>query len=482
NYLQFHDSEYDRMEILEPFLESWHTIWTNLSRIYEAHWVGLPSGDPSTLGFGANLLNRKAPGNVSKVDYHRYTDLLDVQLEARILDIWRIAFGMNDLYQDMERLFTTKELPSFDSLYVQAIDLCHRFGTLSAYHEIMTSGEGYEAGTHWNPMPSHRSSLHLGMQPSTKFKKSQYQSEEFCGDETLARSTRLIYDSMISRLATNATRRGDVGCLWECLKMMTFSFAGSTHTKYTSYLLEMICNFELESSPELKNFFLDNWLISRDGRTYEAGDLFQEHLQNELYEHINHDQGFDNLHVRGKLSPNVYRFMQTKKVHHTSLGLAPRAGHHAAPSRRTDVRKLMLHYEREELHLFWEGRTYKEENRDRVDDHGRGVSSLMGGRLKRWINDTLWARGLNGKENGSEGQGSQALDVPVEGCQAFDVPVEEVGGTNGTLKADGFAFDPNRRNVAFAMSEMLTVDDDEEPLEPLPSVHIEEQEDELMLL
>ncbi|KAJ8095787.1 hypothetical protein PM082_022894 [Marasmius tenuissimus] len=37
NYTQFQDTEYKRLDFLFPVLESWHTIWTDLSRIYEAH-------------------------------------------------------------------------------------------------------------------------------------------------------------------------------------------------------------------------------------------------------------------------------------------------------------------------------------------------------------------------------------------------------------------------------------------------------------
>lgn len=91
NYLQFQEDEYECLDILEPFLEIWHTIWTNLSRIYEAHWVSLGSRDPSTLGYSARTIKRKAPGKVNKVDHYPYTDLLRIQLEARILDIWRYA-------------------------------------------------------------------------------------------------------------------------------------------------------------------------------------------------------------------------------------------------------------------------------------------------------------------------------------------------------------------------------------------------------
>ncbi|KAJ3991231.1 hypothetical protein F5050DRAFT_1802198 [Lentinula boryana] len=404
NYLQFLENDFDRLDLLEPFLETWHTIWTNLSRIYEAHWVGLTSADPSTLGFGGNTLKRKEPGNVSKVDYYHYIDLLECQVEAWMLDIWRNELGYEDLHQHMEGLSKSKQLPTFEELYQRAIDLHQRFGS---------KGEGYKTGSQWKPPKTDASSANLGVPISSRKKQKQVVSPvldgSFDGDETFARSTRLIYDGAISQLATSAIRRGDVGCVWECLKMMTFSFAGSSHTKYTGYLLEMICNFELESTPKLKNFFLNNWLISSNGHTYEAGDLFQEQLQDELYEHINHDQSFDNLHVRERLAPNVYCFKQTKKAHHAYLGLASRSGSHASPSRTADIRKLMAHYQQEELHLFRQGRQYGEVEQD------------QDGRLAKWIHETC-----------------RAMEHTELQIHTFDKPVE--GVDDNALYCDEIAF------------------------------------------
>lgn len=69
---------------------------------------------------------------------------------------------------------------------------------------------------------------------------------------------------------------------------MILTFAGSTHGKYTKYLLEMLCDLELESSPELREAFLANWIINPSGKhgQFVAGDKFQEQLQDEMYEHI----------------------------------------------------------------------------------------------------------------------------------------------------------------------------------------------------
>ena len=88
NYLQFHENTYERLDILKPILEIWHTKWTDLSRIYEAHWDSLTSNDPSSLGHSANKIKRKAPSNLKKVDYYPYSQLAYQILEARMLDCW----------------------------------------------------------------------------------------------------------------------------------------------------------------------------------------------------------------------------------------------------------------------------------------------------------------------------------------------------------------------------------------------------------
>ena len=64
---------------------------------------------------------------------------------------------------------------------------------------------------------------------------------------------------------------------------MTFTFAGSTHTKYLTYSLEQICSLEWESSEALKDAQLLNWLVNLEG------DLNKEHFNGELDESRDHN-------------------------------------------------------------------------------------------------------------------------------------------------------------------------------------------------
>ena len=153
---------------------------------------------------------------------------------------------------------------------------------------------------------------------------------------------------------------------------MILTFSGSSHSKYMQYLLEMFCDLELESSPELREAFLANWIINPSGQTgrFVAGDKFQEQLQDEMYEHIGRkDRGFEEDYMRKVIAPNAYRFVLIKKAATEGLGLTQRTGKHSEPHTNTETTKLLEVYKENQLHLFRKGRTYGTDLR-KVDDLG----------------------------------------------------------------------------------------------------------------
>ena len=129
-------------------------------------------------------------------------------------------------------------------------------------------------GAHWTePRPT----------PPPPKKKSQNPPpppEEFLGDQVLARSIAFMRETMISREAMLASAEGDVGRLYEVIKVMLFTFAGSPHSNYTAYFLEMITKLEWESGPELKAALLALSLVNLTGREggFAAGDTIQEYF------------------------------------------------------------------------------------------------------------------------------------------------------------------------------------------------------------
>lgn len=91
-YMQYHEHEFERFELIKPELEVWHTESTNLSRIFETHWSCPLSIDPSMLGHSARKIGRQTPSNLKKVDYYPSARLENLVLDVRMLDCWRYVF------------------------------------------------------------------------------------------------------------------------------------------------------------------------------------------------------------------------------------------------------------------------------------------------------------------------------------------------------------------------------------------------------
>ena len=151
-----------------------------------------------------------------------------------------------------------------------------------------TAGTGIPLGTAWTePRPTPPSS-------HGSKKKTAEPAPIFKGDQVLARSIAFMRDTMISHEAALASAEGDPGRLYEAIKVMLFTFAGSSHSNYTGYLLEMIVKLELESSPKLKQAILRLSLINLTGKEghFSAGDFIQEYF-NRLLEAVVQKKGVE---------------------------------------------------------------------------------------------------------------------------------------------------------------------------------------------
>lgn len=91
-YLQNHKDPFQSFALLQPLLQVWHTMWTDLSRIHETHWGEPLSKNPATLGHSAKKIGRSAPSNLKKVDYYPSAQFIALVHDTRMLDCWRQVF------------------------------------------------------------------------------------------------------------------------------------------------------------------------------------------------------------------------------------------------------------------------------------------------------------------------------------------------------------------------------------------------------
>lgn len=202
---------------------------------------------------------------------------------------------------------------------------------------------------------------------------------------------------------------------------MLFTFAGSGHTKYMAYLLEMICDLEFESSPELRQVKLESLLVNPTGREggFQAFDIFQEYLNRCLEPIVQRkDTDFGSDHIRNIWSRNVYDIYQLKTSMRAGVGLAKRGGRHPDPHTRPEVKTLLKHFKDTELHSRRPGRNIGKA-RD-IDIMQAGIRKLRNGQLKKWIKKTVDSRGLQDFGDGT----SARHDSPTDDGDTSDKEIE----------------------------------------------------------
>ncbi|EPQ59181.1 hypothetical protein GLOTRDRAFT_24745, partial [Gloeophyllum trabeum ATCC 11539] len=381
-YLQFHEDDFQNFSMLEPLLELWHTAWTDLSRLFQTHWGETLTKDPSALGHSAAAISRKAPANLSKVDYYPASQLAYLVLDVRLLDCWRLYFGTEDIFEYFRKLKDDDKLPTFEVLEEAAKTLHRTYTSLRAYERSLNGSQSgayrVPCGSDWQDKPSDNpqdtlpDKPELDVQGETRHKESQPSAgtegsagpegaarTPFRGDRVLGRSQRFLSDAMLSREAAIATPLGDSGRVYETLKVMLVTFAGSSHSKYTAYLMEMITSLELESSPALKEAILSNWLVNPSGVEghYIEGDLMQEHFNLDLEEMVERKNiDFDDPFMREVVSRNLHHFNRLKTEYEVGVGLKVRTRAHTSPHTRPEVKELLRVYRECELHMFRSGR------------------------------------------------------------------------------------------------------------------------------
>ncbi|KAJ7805931.1 hypothetical protein B0H14DRAFT_2526395 [Mycena olivaceomarginata] len=452
-YLQFHKDPFKSFEILEPQLQVWHTKWTDMNRIFQTHW-GRTSGkstNPATLGHSASKIGRAAPPNLKKVDFYPGSQLLYLVLDARMLDCWRLLLGTDDVFEYFDNRAKANQLPDFESLATVARTLYHTYSTARARdHAVVDTGsasawaKAIPTGTTWVPVEIEDSSVDQSTKTKRKPRKKPRKPKPVpppCkGDFVLAQAIDFLRDALNSRKIAFAVAEGDVGRLYECIKYMLFTFAGSTHSNYMNYLLETIINLELESSPGLKEALLLCLLVNLAGLAghFEEGDYVVEFFNRLLEDVVDHKNAqFDDNFIRNIISRNLCHIAELKVAWRIGTGLAKKSSKHSDPHTNPEIRILLDTYKAEELHSRRLGRQI--DDRD-TDDFAKGVKKLRTDALENYIKKTLRTRQTNRSpedtENATDANEGEDHDTSSDESEASDDDADDLdayAATRGSM-------------------------------------------------
>ncbi|KAI1787713.1 hypothetical protein LXA43DRAFT_863532, partial [Ganoderma leucocontextum] len=399
-YLQFHPDPLESFALIEPILAPWHTVWTDISRIFGTFWGGHLSNDPSTLAFATAKIGRRPPSNLSKPDFESALQILEVVHDARILDCFRqVHWATKDIFAYFTGLAASGHLPSFEKLEEDAKAVyraycTHRAGerALEPVGDVADSDDSEEhpsvlawkssvpLGETWAPIP--QAATEEAGAPSTTRVKQRKRSrktksgasskckqqtgdkdrrEPFLGDRVLANAINFMNDALVTREFLCAVAEGDPGRVYEAMKVMLFTFAGSPHSKYTTYLLEFIIATEYESSTELRESILRSLLVNLSGMPghFSPIDLIQEYL-NRLLQAIAERKGaeYNGRFLRNIVSRNLHHLARLSDDMKHGVGLAERSGRHTEPKHRAELRILLKAFQDEQLHYRRPGRSY----------------------------------------------------------------------------------------------------------------------------
>ncbi|KAJ7079843.1 hypothetical protein C8R44DRAFT_909020 [Mycena epipterygia] len=436
-YLQFHDDAFKSFEIFEPQLQVWHTKWTDIIRIFQTHW-GRTSGkstNPASLGYSAGKIGRAAPSNMKKVEFYQGAQLLNVVLDAKLLNIWALAFKTNNIFDHFETLQKTDTLPDMEELFPMAQKLYRAYATARGRdHALYDVGETSEwaktvpEGSVWIPAEIEDSSLEKKgrkkkMKPASEFGDQQPKTarkpkeksppKQYDGDFVLAQEIDFIRDAMNSRKLATAVAEGDIGRLYECIKYMLFTFAGSSHTNYLNYVLETIMNLEYECSPDLKMALLRGLIWNLTGLTdhCEEGDFIVEFFNRLLEDIVQHKSAqFDDTFIRNIISRNLRHIALLKLAWRTGMGLDAKSSKHANATERPEVRTLYKLYMDVELHH--RRRRRQIDDRD-TNDFAAGAKKLRESALQAAITKTLFTRQVQ-RTDGIPAAASDVVDADLD--------------------------------------------------------------------
>ncbi|KAJ7195396.1 hypothetical protein C8J57DRAFT_1738619 [Mycena rebaudengoi] len=192
-----------------------------------------------------------------------------------------------------------------------------------------------------------------------------------------------------------AIAEGDIGRVFEVIKLLRFSFWGAGSTNYGNELLELACNFLYEWSEDLRFTVLENYLVNAIGKIghwFEL-DLLQEHhnfwIKN-LFNSKSHD--FDGKHLSEAVGLNITGISTLRERFPGLFGLKNNGQFHRKVSVHDDINRLGSHYHRDHT-MWWES------GRDQAfqvgSEFAEGATVLASGTLITFLSRTSRGRPIN---------------------------------------------------------------------------------------
>ncbi|KAF8193518.1 hypothetical protein K438DRAFT_1589343 [Mycena galopus ATCC 62051] len=448
------DTPYEQHKWALPIIQLWHLKWAWQKAIFKIHWY--PDLEKGTFGLHHDcVMMEREKFNHEKCDFYPAHHILEDRFECLVLDALRV------LCEQKTGVITptnTKLLDSFTAYFAPdaplgkcTFDQLHEFAS-TIYDRYMCSAAADDAAGHdlrnteiygepWGGVANDsESEPELSAVPKKSKKRArttanaQHERNMSKGDQAMVTLCNFMRVTLWYLELCEAIAEGDIGRVFEVLKLLRFSFWGAGSTNYGNELLELACSFLYEYSNDLKIAVWNNYLVNPSGRLghWLPLDLLQEHFNfwiKQLFNFKSHD--LDSKHLSERVGLNIAGISDLREKFPGLFGLKRNGQRHTNATTIHDINQLGTHYRRNRVLEFQAGRDqpYVVGN-----EFGAGYSKLLGGQLAIFLARTAGGDSGSGSEEDSESASlSEGLGV--------EIPATPVTMSEGVMDLAAFITD-----------------------------------------
>ncbi|KAJ7840470.1 hypothetical protein B0H13DRAFT_2239514 [Mycena leptocephala] len=379
-YMGKGDTPFQRHDWALPVIQLWHLKWNWQKAIFRLHWFEPTGKGIFGLHHDVDLLTR-TKFNHLKCDFYPAHHILEDRFDALMLDALRLLCEektgiihppKTPLLDGLEMYFNAENKGPLKDITFEELDVLSR----TVYRRYMCNDAFEDAQGHYPRDPEiHDSESETEAEPATapnepkvtkkrkgtraKKAKAAESVNSFGNDQSLATTINFIRMTFWYLEMCAAIAEGDIGRVFEVLKVLRFSFWGAGSTNYGNEMLELACNFLYDFPPALQHAVLNNYLANTIGSLghWLELDLLQEHFNfwiKRLFNSKSHD--FDSKYLAEAVGLNIHGISSIRDRFPGIFGFKKNQGKHKNADTMNDLNALGTHYRDDHIMQYVPGR------------------------------------------------------------------------------------------------------------------------------
>ncbi|KAG9089021.1 hypothetical protein FS749_001680 [Ceratobasidium sp. UAMH 11750] len=412
-YRATEDNVYESRSWVLSLIQIWHMKLAYLRSMLKVHWFPDIHSDLLGLHHGVHALGQDL--NADKCDFYPCHDAVKVVFEGMVLTATYVSLqeeaGLNSvpvphMLDELGRFFSAEgQYHDCTLAQLEHIARCiyERYMTTDVVQRTLALGEqdlealALDELDKYNTIPDYTSNA----------------SNHPNADQPLGNTTRFMRDAFWYLKLASAVPEGDMGCVFEMIKLFWFLFWGSGAPNYGNELLELASNFLYEYPDALKETVLNNYLVNPSGLPgrWQECDFFQEHSNKAIKTVFNpKNSDWDSHFLRSSVSVNIGGLARLRDAMIEFLGLGKVGRGRSRPDLTADINVLASHYLEAHMFEFSPGRRQEYVSPDMFED---GLNKLEHGALKSFLERTAVSRaGQAYEETGDVEETEENIEIP----------------------------------------------------------------------